>query len=66
MSAIPTTVVVGSIEDTFNSRERVWVICLWTMFANLGLVVGPILSTFVVAYTHWYLLPFLSICQYIH
>ncbi|GKZ67729.1 hypothetical protein AnigIFM63309_003775 [Aspergillus niger] len=53
LSAIPTTVVVGSIEDTFNSRERVWVICLWTMFANLGLVVGPILSTFVVAYTHW-------------
>ncbi|RAK94073.1 MFS multidrug transporter [Aspergillus costaricaensis CBS 115574] len=53
LSAIPTTVVVGSIEDTFNSRERVWVICIWTMFANLGLVVGPILSTFVVAYTQW-------------
>ncbi|EHA28385.1 hypothetical protein ASPNIDRAFT_123162 [Aspergillus niger ATCC 1015] len=32
LSAIPTTVVVGSIEDTFNSRERVWVICLWTIW----------------------------------
>ncbi|PYH99077.1 MFS multidrug transporter [Aspergillus ellipticus CBS 707.79] len=53
LSAIPTTVVVGSIEDIFNSRERVWVICIWTMFANLGLVVGPILSTFVVADSNW-------------
>ncbi|RAL02525.1 putative MFS multidrug transporter [Aspergillus ibericus CBS 121593] len=53
LSAIPTTVVVGSIEDIFNSRERVWVVCIWTMFANLGLVVGPILSTFVVADTNW-------------
>ncbi|PWY80585.1 subtilisin-like protein [Aspergillus heteromorphus CBS 117.55] len=53
LSAIPTTVVVGSIEDIFNSRERVWVICIWTMFANLGLVVGPILSTFVVADSSW-------------
>ncbi|PYH45951.1 putative MFS multidrug transporter [Aspergillus saccharolyticus JOP 1030-1] len=53
LSAIPTTVVGGSIEDLFNSRERVWMICIWVQAANLGMVVGPILSTFVVADLDW-------------
>ncbi|KAE8349339.1 subtilisin-like protein [Aspergillus coremiiformis] len=52
-SAIPTTVVIGSIEDMFNSRDRVWVLCLWAIVANLGLVTGPILSTFIIADLHW-------------
>ncbi|RAL12442.1 putative MFS multidrug transporter [Aspergillus homomorphus CBS 101889] len=53
LSAIPTTVVGGSIEDLFNSRQRVWMICIWVQAANLGMVVGPILSTFVVADLDW-------------
>ncbi|KAK6832515.1 Major Facilitator Superfamily protein [Aspergillus parasiticus SU-1] len=53
VSAIPTTVVIGSIEDMFNARDRVWVLCLWAIVANLGLVTGPILSTFIVADLNW-------------
>ncbi|KAF5856690.1 hypothetical protein ETB97_007009 [Aspergillus alliaceus] len=52
-SAIPTTVVIGSIEDMFNSRDRVWVLCLWAIVANLGLVTGPILSTFIITDLNW-------------
>ena len=54
VSAIPTTVVIGSIEDMFNARDRVWVLCLWAIVANLGLVTGPILSTYIVADLNWY------------
>ncbi|KAF9887766.1 hypothetical protein FE257_009572 [Aspergillus nanangensis] len=53
VSAIPTTVVVGSIEDMFNSKDRVWVICVWAIVANLGLVAGPIMSTFITADLGW-------------
>ncbi|KAM0122985.1 hypothetical protein ACP6JC_000393 [Aspergillus fumigatus] len=30
LSAIPTTVVIGSIEDMFNARDRVWMLQIWT------------------------------------
>ncbi|KAB8068161.1 major facilitator superfamily domain-containing protein [Aspergillus leporis] len=53
VSAIPTTVVIGSIEDMFNSRDRVWVLCLWAIVANLGLVTGPILSTYIIEDLNW-------------
>ncbi|KAE8146064.1 subtilisin-like protein [Aspergillus avenaceus] len=53
VSAIPTTVVVGSIEDLFNSRDRVWVLCFWAMMASLGLAIGPILSTFIITDLGW-------------
>lgn len=54
VSSIPTTVVVGSIEDMFNSKDRIWVICVWAIVANLGLIAGPILSTFITADLGWY------------
>ncbi|EAU35701.1 conserved hypothetical protein [Aspergillus terreus NIH2624] len=53
VSSIPTTVVVGSIEDMYNAKDRVWVICVWAIVANLGLVVGPIYSTFITADLGW-------------
>ncbi|KAL2819406.1 subtilisin-like protein [Aspergillus granulosus] len=53
LSAIPSTIVVGSIEDMFNSRDRVWMIWIWALVANLGLVVGPIMGTFVTADLNW-------------
>ncbi|KAK1149427.1 hypothetical protein N8T08_006650 [Aspergillus melleus] len=53
LSAIPTTVVMGSIEDMFNSKERVWMVCCWAVVSNLGLIAGPIMSTFVTADLGW-------------
>ncbi|KEY82127.1 MFS multidrug transporter [Aspergillus fumigatus] len=53
LSAIPTTVVIGSIEDMFNARDRVWMVCIWAITSNLGLIVGPILSIYVVADLDW-------------
>jgi MFS family permease len=54
LSAIPSTIVVGSIEDMFNSRDRVWMIWIWALVANLGLVVGPIMGTFTTNDLNWY------------
>lgn len=53
LSAIPTTVVIGSIEDMFNARDRIWMVCIWAITSNLGLIVGPILSIYVVADLDW-------------
>lgn len=53
LSAIPTTVVIGSIEDMFNSKDRVWMLCCWAVVSNLGLIVGPIMATFVMANLGW-------------
>jgi hypothetical protein len=38
----------------YNAKDRVWVICVWAIVANLGLVVGPIYSTFITADLGWY------------
>lgn len=54
LSAIPTTVVIGSIEDLFNARDRVWVIYCWAMVANLGMLLGPIFSTYITAELGWF------------
>ncbi|KAJ5793030.1 MFS multidrug transporter [Penicillium pulvis] len=53
LSAMPTIVVAGSIEDMFNSRDRVWLIFLWAMVANIGLCMGPIMSTYITAHLGW-------------
>ncbi|KAL4909128.1 hypothetical protein BDW74DRAFT_174340 [Aspergillus multicolor] len=53
LSAIPTIVVAGSIEDMFNSKGRVWMIFLWAMVANMGLVLGPIMSVYIIARLGW-------------
>ena len=47
LSAVPTVVVAGSIEDIWNSRERIWVVFAWEVVAIIGLVVGPIMGTYV-------------------
>ncbi|KAK2616601.1 hypothetical protein QQS21_000424 [Conoideocrella luteorostrata] len=53
LSAIPTIVVAGSIEDIFNSKDRTWLIFLWTMVANMGLAVGPIMSVYITVVLNW-------------
>ncbi|KAE8153954.1 MFS general substrate transporter [Aspergillus avenaceus] len=53
LAAIPYTVGSGSIEDMWNSRERIWVFFFWTIASNIGLCVGPIIGTFVTASLSW-------------
>lgn len=53
LSAIPTVVVAGSIEDMFNAKGRVWLIFLWAVVANMGLALGPIMSIFIIARLSW-------------
>ncbi|KAJ5648399.1 hypothetical protein N7490_004771 [Penicillium lividum] len=54
LSAIPTIVVAGSIEDIFNSKDRVWLIFLWALITNMGLAMGPIMSTYITAHLGWH------------
>ncbi|KAJ5103441.1 hypothetical protein N7532_003970 [Penicillium argentinense] len=53
LSAIPTIVVAGSIEDMFNSKDRIWMIFLWATVANMGMCVGPIFSTYITEHLSW-------------
>ncbi|KIJ35196.1 hypothetical protein M422DRAFT_181078, partial [Sphaerobolus stellatus SS14] len=68
LSAIPAVIVAGSIEDMFlggvahvciinstmfNSRDRLWLIFLSAITANIGLVIGPIVSTYITADLEW-------------
>ena len=54
LSAVPSTIVGGSIEDLFDSQARIWIIFFWTAASNVGLIIGPIMSSHVIAVLHWY------------
>jgi MFS family permease len=54
MSAVPSVVVEGSIEDLFNMKSRVWIIFLWACATTAGLVLGPIYGAYISAYFGWY------------
>ena len=53
VSAIPTIVVAGSIEDIFDTEARVWMIFIWGAASFLGLVFGSILGTYVSVTLGW-------------
>ncbi|KAK0128085.1 hypothetical protein ONS95_000069 [Cadophora gregata] len=53
LSAIPTTVIAGSTEDMLNTKDRIWMIYLWAMVSNLGLITGPIMSTYITTALGW-------------
>ncbi|KAK2017038.1 major facilitator superfamily transporter [Colletotrichum eremochloae] len=53
LSAIPTIVAAGSIEDLWDTQERVWWIFWWAMVANLGLLAGGVISDLIISYVHW-------------
>ena len=54
LSAIPSIILAGSIEDMFNSGPRIWMIYVWSMAANLGFCIGPIVGAYVTAEIDWY------------
>jgi hypothetical protein len=45
LSAIPSVVVGGSIEDMWSPRARIWAIQTWIAASILGLSVAPIIAT---------------------
>lgn len=53
LSAIPTVIVAGSMEDMFNSKARIWMMFLWAMASNFGLSVGPIMSSYITERLGW-------------
>ena len=53
LSAIPAIVVAGSIEDMYNAKDRVWLIFLWAIVANMGLALGPIMGIYIIARLNW-------------
>ncbi|KAG5916318.1 hypothetical protein E4U53_004334 [Claviceps sorghi] len=53
LSAIPTIVVAGSIEDMFNARGQTWLIFIWTVLANTGLMTGPMMSILIIVNLTW-------------
>ncbi|MCJ1447616.1 MAG: hypothetical protein MMC23_008127 [Stictis urceolatum] len=52
-SAIPATVAFGSFDDMFKSETRIWIVYIYTLFGNCGLVLGPIYSAYVSTYAGW-------------
>lgn len=53
LSAIPYTIAGGSIEDMFNSQARIWVVFVWTVASNMGLIIGPIMSSYIISGLRW-------------
>ncbi|OBT84330.1 hypothetical protein VE02_07271 [Pseudogymnoascus sp. 03VT05] len=53
LSAVPSVVVEGSIEDLFNMKSRVWIVFLWACATTAGLVLGPIYGAYISAYCGW-------------
>ncbi|KAK0510422.1 hypothetical protein JMJ35_006854 [Cladonia borealis] len=53
LSAIPSIILAGSIEDMFNSGPRIWMVYVWSMAANLGFCIGPIVGAYVTAEINW-------------
>lgn len=46
-SAMPAVVALGSIENMWNLRARIWVVHLWIAGAVIGLALGPATATYV-------------------
>jgi MFS family permease len=53
VSAVPSVVAAGSIEDIFVSKTRTWLVTVWLVIANLSLVLGPIFASYVSASIGW-------------
>ncbi|KAF3388495.1 hypothetical protein F1880_004284 [Penicillium rolfsii] len=53
LSAMPAVVVASSIEDMYNTKDRIWLIFMWAVVANMGLAFGPIMSIYIIASLTW-------------
>lgn len=53
LAAVPGTIIGGSIEDMFDSQARIWVVYFWTVASNIGLICGPIMSSYIIEGLNW-------------
>jgi MFS family permease len=53
VSAVPTVIVTGSIEDMFNTRDRIWLVFAYMVLANFAVAMGPVISGYITAYLGW-------------
>ncbi|KAK4634838.1 Major facilitator superfamily multidrug transporter mdrA [Fulvia fulva] len=56
LSAMPAVVAVGSIENMWDVRARIWLIHLWIATAVLGLALGPPSGDFCEHFVVWMIL----------
>ncbi|KAF2087666.1 MFS multidrug transporter [Saccharata proteae CBS 121410] len=49
----PATVAPGSLEDIYSPAHRVWGVFAWTTASNVGVLLGPIYSSYIVARLGW-------------
>lgn len=54
VSAIPNVVITGSIEDMFNSRDRVWLVFVYYTIADFGVAMGPVMSMHITTQLGWF------------
>lgn len=52
-AAIPATVAFGNFEDMYDAEHRIWVVYIYTILGMLGLVLGPIYSTYITSSIGW-------------
>lgn len=53
LSAIPSVVVGGSIEDMWSPRARIWAIQAWVAVSIIGLSIAPIVATVISSAVGW-------------
>ncbi|KAL4821607.1 major facilitator superfamily domain-containing protein [Aspergillus spinulosporus] len=53
VSAVPTVIITGSIEDMFNTRDRIWLVFAYMVVANFAVAMGPVISGYITAYLGW-------------
>lgn len=46
-------VIAGSVEDLFNTRERVWVVVIWNAATTIALCIGPIYAAYITVSCGW-------------
>lgn len=47
MSAMPTVVAIGSVENMWSSEHRIWVVDAFAIAGFLGMALGPVFAVFV-------------------
>ena len=52
-AAIPATVAFGNFEDMYDAHTRVWVVYGYTLAGMVGLVMGPIYSSYITEIIGW-------------
>ncbi|KAL4884448.1 major facilitator superfamily domain-containing protein [Aspergillus karnatakaensis] len=53
VSAVPTVIITGSIEDMFNARDRIWLVFAYMVVANFAVAMGPVISGYITAQLGW-------------